>query len=171
MGRLPPRLPGWPLLFSVDEHHLYVLHKSLTDWITSYSTAPDAVQRTDGSNTVAVVAGLSTARGHLILARQLASERFQAAVKTRLAVTAGDDRIGSVGGGDGISPYCYKYVVRHLVQAIDRAAASGRLDEQQEAVGLLDEVLADFDFLAEVFKQVRGSPRTTTALLVKCQSG
>ncbi len=171
LGRLPPLLPGWPLLFSVEEHHLYVLHKSVTDWVTLYSsgrssTTQDTVQGM-GSSSTAVVAGLSTARGHLILARQLASERFRAAVRKQLAVAAADDRVGGVEGGNGISPYCYKYIVRHLAQAIDRAAAAGRVEEREEAAGLLDGVLADFDFLAEVFKQVGWLRKVETA----CQVG
>ncbi|KAK3262546.1 hypothetical protein CYMTET_28608 [Cymbomonas tetramitiformis] len=34
-----PRLPGWGCLFYVAEHHVYLLHKSLSDWLLQESQA------------------------------------------------------------------------------------------------------------------------------------
>ncbi|GIL63108.1 hypothetical protein Vafri_17234 [Volvox africanus] len=33
LGHAVPLLPGFPVLFFVDEHHLFTLHKSLADWL------------------------------------------------------------------------------------------------------------------------------------------
>ncbi|KAK3241653.1 hypothetical protein CYMTET_48601 [Cymbomonas tetramitiformis] len=38
-----PRLPGWGCLFYVAEHHVYLLHKSLSDWLLQESEAEGAV--------------------------------------------------------------------------------------------------------------------------------
>lgn len=56
-GNCIEHLPGFPTLFFVDEHHLYMLHKSLGDWLLS---APD-------SGTYAA----DTQRGHLLLGQHL----------------------------------------------------------------------------------------------------
>ncbi|KAK3258922.1 hypothetical protein CYMTET_32056 [Cymbomonas tetramitiformis] len=37
-----PRLPGWGCLFYVAEHHVYLLHKSLSDWLLQESEAEGA---------------------------------------------------------------------------------------------------------------------------------
>ncbi|KAK3262265.1 hypothetical protein CYMTET_28862, partial [Cymbomonas tetramitiformis] len=48
-----PLLPGWGCLFYVAEHHVYLLHKSLSDWLLQ-----------EGEVEGAVVRALEVARGH-----------------------------------------------------------------------------------------------------------
>ncbi|KAK3274320.1 hypothetical protein CYMTET_17495 [Cymbomonas tetramitiformis] len=59
-----PRLPGWGCLFYVVEHHVYLLHKSLSDWLLQESQAE-----------VAAVRGLEVARGHERLGAFLSRHR------------------------------------------------------------------------------------------------
>ncbi|KAK3274713.1 hypothetical protein CYMTET_17111, partial [Cymbomonas tetramitiformis] len=59
-----PRLPGWGCLFYVAEHHVYLLHKSLSDWLLQESQAEGAVVR-----------GLKVARGHERLGAFLSRHR------------------------------------------------------------------------------------------------
>ncbi|KAK3275914.1 hypothetical protein CYMTET_15983, partial [Cymbomonas tetramitiformis] len=59
-----PLLPGWGCLFYVAEHHVYLLHKSLSDWLLQES-------QVDG----AVVQALEVARGHERLGAFLSQHR------------------------------------------------------------------------------------------------
>eukprot|EP00854_Cymbomonas_tetramitiformis_P012468 gene12468-14732_t len=59
-----PRLPGWGCLFYVAEHHVYLLHKSLSDWLLQESQAEGAVVR-----------ALEVARGHERLGAFLSRHR------------------------------------------------------------------------------------------------
>ncbi|KAK3242230.1 hypothetical protein CYMTET_48071 [Cymbomonas tetramitiformis] len=59
-----PRLPGWGCLFYVAEHHVYLLHKSLSDWLLQESQAEGAAVR-----------ALEVARGHERLGAFLSRHR------------------------------------------------------------------------------------------------
>ena len=117
-------LPGWGCLFYLAEHHVYLLHKSLSDWLL------DA--RSSGVHAVDVGAG------HRVLGKSL-SRDLEAAM--RAAATADDEsRVTSSSGLDeaaalaperlpGVPPspatqqlllhlsaYAVKYTVLHLAR-------------------------------------------------------
>ncbi|PNH10193.1 WD repeat domain-containing protein [Tetrabaena socialis] len=91
-------LPGYPVTFFLDEHHVYTLHKSLADWLAE--PAASGMHAADA------------AAGHARLA-----ERLLSAVRG----TAGG------GGGGSLSEYALKYLVRHLVACGDLSSLEALL--------------------------------------------
>ncbi len=145
------RLPGFPVTFFLEEHRLYMLHKSLADWLTrggggvaaaagdsagsQQQSAAEQVQPPPPSagelqSSVALHGGHGdiVVAGHRMIARQLFAS----------VVNAGSS--GSSSAAEEAPPaYTLKYLVRHLAESADAAG--------------LEAVLQRFDFIAEVFRQ------------------
>ncbi len=132
-------LPGWGVLYFVDEHRVYSLHKSLADYLRG-DVAGGAAARwaAQGSSW----GGVDVRQGHLTLASLLAQPQALAAP----------------------SPYALKYLLHHLVMAclgttgagaavagVGAGGAGAGAAEAGAPAGaashLLDTALAHFGFL------------------------
>lgn len=106
-----PKLPGYGVLFFVMDHHVYLVHKSLADWLLDKGLGHPFV--------------VDVAAGHLTLARHLASEgQFVLG-----AIDLGKARRAAL----GLRPYTLKYLVKHLVCA-DRTIKPGVAEQILEVV-------------------------------------
>ncbi|PNH03143.1 WD repeat domain-containing protein, partial [Tetrabaena socialis] len=138
-GDAIPLLPGYPTLFFVDEHHLYLVHKSLADWLLNPA-----------------ISGAFAARvheGHAQIGLHLAGLWWR---HQRQGESAG-------GGGSSASPYLLKYVVTHLAAAADAAhvapsagGPAGAVLPAPDPAAALDLLLQNFGFLAAVLKAGHG---------------
>jgi len=130
-------LPGWSTLFYVDEHRVYMLHKSLSDWLR---------------NEVVVEGGgiggqprfpwrITLERGHAALGKHLfETEVCSAAWK---------------GGPGNVSDYAQKYAVAHLTKMLRLVPDGARNWLGGEP--LLDKTLQQLAFLKHVFRAGHGA--------------
>lgn len=109
------QLPGWGVLFYVAEHHLYVLHKSLADWLRDASLSQHHA--------------VDILQGQFFLAKHLAGSIMQLSVRTEATGTA------------GVSPYTLKHAVKHLAASSSMDEAMTLLDEVLSHFTYLDMVV------------------------------
>ncbi|KXZ42624.1 hypothetical protein GPECTOR_129g554 [Gonium pectorale] len=137
-------LPGWRLLFFLDEHHVHTLHKSVVDWLVSGPGGGVG----GGAGRFAV----DVAAGHAALGRHLTSRR----------------RLGAP------SRYTLRYLVTHLAAAAAAEASAATVAAVATAppphggggggggaLALLEEVLLDFGFLASALRARAGAAIVT----------
>ncbi|PNH08401.1 Vegetative incompatibility protein HET-E-1 [Tetrabaena socialis] len=135
-------LPGYPKLFFVDEHHLYLLHKSLGDWLLD----PDL----SGVFFASVHQGHAQIGGHLAQLWRQQQQRIQ-------------QQEPAWGSGSRSSPYLLKYMVTHLAAAADSGVNGGStssLDVRdaafEAATADLNSLLQDLSFLSAALKAGHG---------------
>ncbi|PNH11034.1 WD repeat domain-containing protein [Tetrabaena socialis] len=145
LGDAIPLLPGYPTLFFVDEHHLYLVHKSLAEWL---------LDRTISGESAAHVQ-----QGHALIGLHLA----QLWRRQQQESSVGGS-VGSAGSSySSVPAYLLKYTITHLAIAADDApaAAGVGLDGPTAAAhsapaAELDFLLQDFGFLEAVIKAGHG---------------
>ncbi|KAG2433318.1 hypothetical protein HXX76_008384 [Chlamydomonas incerta] len=165
-------LPGWGLLFFLDEHHVHTLHKSVVDWLSDpKASGPFAV---------------NAAAGHALLGSHLAALRH--------SVTGGgggssqgargkESGAKSSGGGGASASAAGRYTLRYLVTHLAAAAAAESGGAVAGAVSapasgaavndpaaaltpsfvLLEDVLSDLRFLGAALR-ARATPGIIAAL-------
>ena len=154
-------LPGFGSLFYTSEHRVYILHKSLSDWIHQFVVSTDvgagALEIVDEDDRASAAEAMANwrrplSRGHTLLAKHL--------VETEVA-NAGDviahrsphggggdvsDGGGTTVGGVRLSEYTLKYAFQHLC-AMEAGTAKHEI---------LDCVLTKWSFLRSVFEAGHG---------------
>ncbi|PNH06904.1 WD repeat domain-containing protein, partial [Tetrabaena socialis] len=147
LGDAIPLLPGYPTLFLVDEHHLYLVHKSLGDWLLDPTISSDFAARVHHGHALiglhlarlwrpqeTATPSVSTSESHMQGTKLQQQEQQQvprAASGSRAGFRNGNNskqehgqREYSMYGGSSFSPYLLKYMVAHLANAADAAAAT-----------------------------------------------
>ncbi|PNH02253.1 Vegetative incompatibility protein HET-E-1, partial [Tetrabaena socialis] len=112
LGGAIPLLPGYPRLFFVDDHHLYLVHKSLGDWLLD-STCSGAF-------------AAHVCQGHAIIGQHLAwlwrqHQQHAQQLQQQGAATSSSSLLFFPNHS-----YLLKYMVAHLAGAADAAATSQR---------------------------------------------
>ena len=161
------QLPGWGRLFFNDEHHLYTAHRTLDEWLLRSGSS----RRGGGSGGSSSSGGgkdpfeVQLGNGHQVIGLYLANNVWQGGA----GIADGANTTTATGGGTAAAalpymvPYTLKYVVSHLVaavewQAVAFAAAADGVDisdlDPHVAYGpaavCLDKLLTDFGFLTAV---------------------
>lgn len=149
LGGAVEKLPGYGVLFYVDEHHLHMLHATLADWMrSSGGGGSGGGDGGGGVGVAAAAAGTAGGGGHVLLARHL---------------------LQSVRAGS-LLPYGLRYLAHHLVAVANQAASSGSSTSsgggrvaataaaaaaalEAEAVAGLEELMGSYSYLAEVCRQ------------------
>ncbi|PNH02254.1 Vegetative incompatibility protein HET-E-1, partial [Tetrabaena socialis] len=143
LGGAIPLLPGYPTLFFVDDHHLYLVHKSLGDWLLD--------------PTCSAAFAAHVCQGHATIGRHLAWLWRQHQQHTQQLQQQGAAASSSLLSFPYHS-YLLKYMVAHLAGAADEAAtAAASVD--------FDSLLQDFGFLSAALKADHG-PAIIGALAV-----
>ncbi|PNH05170.1 WD repeat domain-containing protein [Tetrabaena socialis] len=156
LGDAIPLLPGYPKLFFVDEHRLYLVHKSLADWLLDH--------------TVSGKFAVNARQGHTQIGLHLAGLWRQQQQQRELQQGQQLSSSGGVGGGSSF-PYLLKYTLAHLAVAADAPAdtpgtRSGgdsnpagtcpAATAAAAAADTLDSLLQDFSFLSAILKAGHG---------------
>ncbi|PNH07715.1 Vegetative incompatibility protein HET-E-1 [Tetrabaena socialis] len=156
-------LPGYPKLLFVDEHHLYLVHKSLGDWLLDPTCS--------GAFAAHVCQGHATIGRHLAWLWRQHQQHTQQQLQQQQRAAASSLLLS-------IPYYSYllKYMVVHLAAAADAAATSwprvsagvhgdngapaepevARASATAAASVDLDSLLQDFDFLSAAVKADHG---------------
>ena len=126
-----PLLPGSGCLFFMEEHRVFLLHKSLSDWLLTKDLSRGHY--------------VDVANGNRLLGICLFENEISAA---RDPVTILSSIPGARVSGPGVrsSEYALKYGVHHLY-----------LSDEYHSFGRLDEALGSWEFLRQVFESGNGS--------------
>ncbi|GIM11874.1 hypothetical protein Vretimale_15343, partial [Volvox reticuliferus] len=95
LGHAVPLLPGFPVLFFVDEHHLFTLHKSLADWLLLDATGSS----TAGSGSGSLEQTTQASRKSIGPASNPSSRSFFGRATPKANAGGGDGGGGGGGGG------------------------------------------------------------------------
>eukprot|EP00198_Chlamydomonas_reinhardtii_P013244 XP_001702581.1 predicted protein [Chlamydomonas reinhardtii] len=161
LGGAVPALPGHPVLFGVEDHHLHMVHKTLGEWLLNPSAS--------GAFAVCLAAGHARLGLHLARLWQRHSQAPAEASKAPATAPTGSSTgtgeteatVALFGASSSSLRYTLKYAAAHLVAAANAAATAATTAAGEDTAGAtaggqqqcrlaLEVLVGDFGFLRAV---------------------